>query len=203
MSGLDALITLFLLSSALTGYRRGIFREVLISGLWLPTLLAIGYVITQTITPDGINAENTSILWTLASFYLLAALVIWVLDLGLVQPYFKGSLQGTARLISKLMGMLLALLRSWWVIVLGLGLYAAFQAEPDPELMRHGNYLPYMQSSAQKLKTWLEDSGYIQHEMVIYSDEAFTYQSEVDEAKDLLKDAFTSPWTPNEATPHE
>lgn len=196
MSGLDLLISIFLLSSALTGYRRGIFREVLATALWLPTLFGIGFVITHSITlSEGVNTENLNLLWTIIALYLMGVITIWAIDHGFIQPHFKGNLQSTSRLFYKLCGLGLALLRSWWILIAGLALYMAYVSMPDDDLQDHGYYMPHLSPSAQNLSTWLQEQGYIQREEMVYTDEVYTYQSEADEAKELLKNSFTNSWT--------
>lgn len=195
MSFLDTLITIFLLASALTGYRRGIFREVLITSLWAPTLFAIGFVITRSITAEGsINQQSFSLLTTIACLYLLGTLTVWAIDIAFVQPRFKGNLQSASRLFYKLTGLALALGRSWLILITGIALYSAYISAPDEDIAAHGLYMPHLSQPAADLRNWLEEKGHIQHEQVVYTDEVYTFQSEVDDAKESLKNTFTQKW---------
>lgn len=193
MSALDSLIAIFLISSAFTGYRRGIFREVLATTLWVPTLIAIGVIITHSLTGDG-ETNTGSLLWSLAALYLMAVIVIWGIDAAFIQPHFKGALQGGSRLFYKLTGLALAVLRSWWILIAGIAIYSAYMSEPDEDLAHHGLFMPHLVGPATDLRDWLETEGYIQHERVVYTDEVFTYQSEIDDAKESLKNSFTQKW---------
>lgn len=204
MSALDSLITIFLLATAFSGWRRGIFREILVSSLWVPTLFGIGFVITHSVTVEGeLDTQNLSLLWTIASLYLMGVIVIWGIDLAFVQPRFKGALQGSARHLYKFTGMILALLRSWYILMAGLALYITYVDTLDDDLARHGLYLPHLVEPATDLSDWLQNEDYIQHEHVEYTDEVYTYQSEVDRTKGLLKDSFLNRYsdTPAEEDP--
>lgn len=194
MSVLDTLITIFLLASAMTGYRRGIFREILVTSLWVPTLFAIGFIIVHSISADGVNSANLNLLFSLGGLYLLAVITVWGIDAAFIQPHFKGSLQSASRLFYKATGLILALLRAWLILVVGIALYSAYVNEPDEDIATHGLYMPYLAPDASRLRNWLEEEGYINHEQVIYTDEVYTYQSEVDDAKQSLKNSFTQKW---------
>jgi hypothetical protein len=88
----------------------------------------------------------------------------------------------------------LALTRAWLLLVVGIALYSAYVNEPDEDIATHGLYMPYLAPNASDLRNWLEENGYINHEQVIYTDEVYTYQSEVDDAKESLKNSFTQKW---------
>lgn len=195
MSFLDTLITIFLLASGLSGYRRGVFREVLVTALWLPTLAAIGLVVTHSFADDGtMQTQNLSLLFNLSSLYFLGVVMVWSIDKAFIQPRFSGTLQGGNRVFYKLFGLVVGLGRGWWLLVVGLALYSAYVIRPDDGMARHGLYMPHLTPSAINVQNWLENSGAIQHDVVIYTDEAYSYQSDVDEAKEMLKNSFTQKW---------
>ena len=163
MTALTALLGLYGLAATLTGWRRGICREVIVTTLWLPAMAAVVVGGVQ-FSHDQAGLSDLAILKPLLGWYMAAVVVIWLVDISVIQPQLQRWWGPGWSGFGGLLGAVMGAARAVATVLLGMVLYSVYVsplAETENPILQW--LLPY----SEKLEAYVLAHDYLPTPVVV------------------------------------
>jgi len=166
----EMLIYLMLIGGAISGWRKGFFREVLVFCCWVPAIYAIVTIMIRNFDPtSGIDGESQATIKLIMALFAASWVVVALSDAFILKPMLKDMADKSLVFVNSIGGSLFATTRVFALLVVGMAMYDIY-VKPinDVASIHQSSILRTAKYMAADFVAYLRDNGHISSEQTLY-----------------------------------